>query len=215
MPDRRWERRLRDAGHARVAGVDEAGRGPLAGPVVAAAVVLHTGATPRTPRGIDDSKRLDPAVRAHLVRRIVLGGVADFGVGVASVEEIERLNILQASLLAMRRALADLGAPPDHVLVDGNQRIPGCEVAQTPCVGGDARHTCIAAASILAKETRDNLMRGAALAHPQYGFDAHKGYATAAHVAALRTHGPCALHRRAFLSRIIAVEVAQLPLPGV
>lgn len=176
-----------------IAGVDEAGRGPLAGPVVAAAVVLD----PRCLiNGLDDSKKLSPVRRAAL--EIEIRDKADcWYVACASVMEIDTLNILQATLLAMRRAVAGLASQPELVLVDGN-RDPGLDIPTRTVVGGDRLHPEISAASILAKEYRDRLMADLAGEHPQYGFDRHKGYPTAMHMEALRDHGPCAHHRRSF-----------------
>lgn len=180
-----------------VIGVDEAGRGPLAGPVVAAAVILDPA---RPIAGLADSKALKPAARERLaleIRRHALG----FGVGVASAAEIDSLNILQASLLAMRRAVVALGVS-GVVRVDGN-RLPSWSawpevVASEAIVKGDAKHAEISAASILAKVIRDRMMEDLARRHPQYGFDIHKGYPTPMHLAALAEHGACAQHRRSF-----------------
>ncbi len=187
-----------------IAGIDEAGRGPLAGPVVAAAVIL----TGKAIRGLDDSKKLPTAARATLARRIRDRCIV--GVGLASVEEIDGLNILRATMLAMTRAVAALGVEPTQCLIDGDKTPHRwCDDWRWPAraiVGGDAKERCISAASIVAKEHRDALMRDAALAHPAYGFDRHKGYGTAAHLAALREHGPCPLHRQSF------APVAQLAL---
>ena len=182
-----------------IVGVDEAGRGPLAGPVVAAAVVLGRPAV----RGLADSKALSPAARAGLDERI--RARCRVGVGLASVEEIDRLNIFAATMLAMTRAVAQLcegGAEPTEVRVDGPHtpagRVPGWRWPAIPLVGGDAREHAIMAASIVAKEHRDRLIRIACAAHPGYGFARHKGYATAEHRAALTRLGPCAIHRRSF-----------------
>ncbi len=180
------------------AGVDEAGRGPLAGPVCAAAVILDPS---RPVAGIGDSKALAPARRAALAVEIRARCVA-FGLGWAEPEEIDRVNILQATFLAMRRALAGLGQSPDHVVVDGN-RCPNLDGLGLRCtleavVGGDARVECVGAASILAKVARDELMVELDRRYPGYGFAGHKGYPTAAHVAALRRLGPSPVHRRSF-----------------
>ncbi|MCT2558560.1 ribonuclease HII [Tsuneonella sp. YG55] len=183
-----------------VVGVDEAGRGPLAGPVVAAAVAL---CKPR-PVGLDDSKKLCAATRARLdlsVRRRCA-----WGVGVVEVEDIDRLNIFGATMLAMTLAVARLAEAlardPDLVLVDGNLtpsgRRPEWRWAARPIVGGDGKEPAIGAASIVAKEWRDRIMRDHAKVHPQYGWERNKGYGTADHLAALRRHGPCPLHRRSF-----------------
>jgi ribonuclease HII len=176
-----------------IAGVDEAGRGPLAGPVVAAAVILD----PRQPiKGLADSKKLSAARREQVFERIREQALC-CSVAEASVEEIDRLNILQATLLAMRRAVAGLRLPPVKVLVDGN-RLPVLPMRAESGVGGDALVPAISAASILAKVTRDRWCTEVDADWPHYGFAAHKGYGTVAHLAALREHGACALHRRSF-----------------
>ena len=176
-----------------VAGVDEAGRGPLAGPVFAAAVVLDAS---RPIPGLRDSKRLSAPARERLHDAIV-ERAHGWAVGVAEVEEIDRLNILQATLLAMRRAVLGLPEPPVLVQVDGTQR-PVLPMAVQAVVRGDASVPAISAASILAKVRRDRFCAELHARHPQYGFDVHKGYPTAAHLEALRRHGPCAAHRRSF-----------------
>jgi ribonuclease HII len=176
-----------------MAGVDEVGRGPLAGPVVAAAVILDPG---RIIRGLNDSKRLCAEERERLDDEIRRRAVC-FAVAEASVDEIDRLNILRAALLAMRRAVEALTEQPDIVLVDGNQR-PELIMPVRMVVGGDAKVRAIAAASIVAKVYRDRLLGGLHGVHPQYGFHDHKGYSTPAHLAALREHGACPHHRRSF-----------------
>ena len=183
-----------------VVGVDEAGRGPLAGPVVAAAVVLCNPC----PQGLDDSKKLSAARRSALEPQI-LDNCA-WGLGVVDVEEIDRINIFQATMLAMTLAVSRLvkalGSEPEAVLIDGNQTPHGrCADWRWPAraiVGGDGSEACISAASILAKEYRDRLMCEAAEAHPEYGWDRNKGYGSAQHMEALRVHGPTPLHRRSF-----------------
>jgi ribonuclease HII len=179
----------------RLAGVDEAGRGPLAGPVVAAAVILHPG---RDIVGLTDSKQLSAASRGELAR-LIMARASAWAVAWADAAEIDALNILAASLLAMRRAVDRLGVAPDHVCVDGH-RCPrlarGCSVEAI--IGGDARVPAISAASILAKTWRDAWMERLELRHPGYGFARHKGYPTAEHHAALARLGPCAAHRRTF-----------------
>ncbi len=175
------------------AGVDEAGRGPLAGPVVAAAVILDE----RQPiAGLNDSKKLSPARREALFEQIRARALC-FAIAEASVEEIDRLNILQATLLAMQRAVAGLRLRPGLVLVDGN-RLPVLDCAAEAIVGGDALVPSISAASILAKVYRDRWCVEVDAQYPQYGFAGHKGYGTAAHMDALRAHGACPLHRRSF-----------------
>ena len=175
-----------------VVGVDEAGRGPLAGPVVAAAVVLDRE---RVPSGIDDSKKLDDRRRERLCGEI--RSVALVGVGIASVEEIDEINILWATMLAMTRAVAALGIVPGHVLVDGD-RVPKWDWPGRAVVGGDALCLSIAAASIVAKHERDSMMREYDRAHPGYGWASNKGYGTADHRDALVRLGPTPLHRRSF-----------------
>lgn len=177
----------------RVAGIDEAGRGPLAGPVLAAAVILDPS---RPIPGLADSKQVSARRRDALAERI-RGEALDWGVGRAEVEEIDRLNILQAALLAMRRAVAQLSTPLDVALVDGNAR-PRLPCAVVTIVGGDATVPAISAASILAKVARDGDMVSLATAHPEYGFERHKGYATAEHLLALKRYGPSIVHRRTF-----------------
>jgi ribonuclease HII len=176
-----------------VAGVDEAGRGPLAGPVVAAAVILDEL---KPVRGLADSKQLTALRRERLHDEIYAKALC-VGVGQASVEEIDRLNILQATLLAMRRAVEGLRLLPRRVLIDGN-RLPQLAVPAEAIVGGDAKVAAIAAASIVAKVQRDRLCTALHAAHPAYGFDRHKGYPTPAHLAALREYGPCEAHRRSY-----------------
>ena len=176
-----------------VAGVDEAGRGPLAGPVVAAAVILDQ----RHPiQGLADSKKLTALRRERLFDEIRAKALC-CSIAEASVEEIDRLNILQATLVAMRRAVAGLRLKPSKVLVDGN-RLPTLDVLAEAIVGGDALVPAISAASILAKVHRDRWCLTLDQQYPQYGFAQHKGYGTAAHLAALRAHGPCAQHRTSF-----------------
>lgn len=198
MPDFSRETILWQRGARYVAGVDEAGRGCLAGPVVAAAVVLPSGS--EVP-GVDDSKRLSPAMREQLYPRILSQALA-VGVGVSHTDEIDRLNILWASMEAMRRAVLDLAVIVDQVLVDGNRTIPDAHWPQEAVIGGDAVSASIAAASIIAKVTRDRMMVEYGQNFPDYGFAEHKGYATKAHFSALEMLGPCGLHRRSFrLSR--------------
>ncbi|MEW6723735.1 MAG: ribonuclease HII [Bacillota bacterium] len=186
-----WSRGLE-----RVAGADEAGRGPLAGPVVAAAVILERGVAIR---GLDDSKRLSAAQR-ELVYAEIAARARAIGIGAASVGEIERINILQATGLAMRRALDRLGGVVELVLVDGSYRFDLGVPVET-VVGGDGRCAAIAAASVVAKVTRDRLMQRLHERYPLYGFLTNKGYSTAEHRAALNYHGPCPHHRLSFLSR--------------
>ena len=187
---------LEGAAGGRVAGVDEAGRGPWAGPVVAAAVVLSTGElSPQLRAAITDSKLLTAERRAALQPAIL--ACADAALGIASVAEIDSMNILQATLLAMRRAAARLAHAPDLALVDGN-RAPQLPCPVRTVVGGDRKSLSIAAASIVAKVARDRLMARLAADYPGYGWERNAGYGTAAHQAALARLGPCVQHRRSF-----------------
>jgi len=193
-PHFRHEKALLAAGVWPVAGVDEAGRGPLAGPVTAAAVILDPK---KMVRGLDDSKKLSSAARNDLFDLICARALA-VGVGMASAQEIDQVNIRNATLLAMRRALQALALPPAHALIDGN-----ASPREAPCpvqtiVKGDAISLSISAASIIAKVTRDRLMERLHEAWPHYGFSDHMGYGTPAHLAALRVHGPCPYHRYSF-----------------
>lgn len=192
MPDG-FERRARDFGYRAVAGVDEAGRGPLAGPVVAAAVILPDGFRSDLLR---DSKALSPAARERAFSLIAAEAVS-YGFALATHEEIDEINILQASLLAMRRAVERLSPAPDFLYVDGNRPIP-CAVAQETLVAGDSRCLSVMAASIVAKVTRDGMMEEFDREYPGYRFGVHKGYPTKEHLAAIRRLGPCPIHRRTF-----------------
>ena len=200
MPDFAAERALAgragDPSRGPVAGVDEAGRGPLAGPVVAAAVCFPGLALPPAAHAlIDDSKKLSPARREAAFEAILEAGMV--GTGEASVAEIDRLNILQATMIAMQRAVAALARPPSVVLVDGN-RAPALPQPAYPMVGGDGRSLSIAAASIVAKVTRDRIMARLAADYPGYGWERNAGYGVAAHRAALAALGPTPHHRRTF-----------------
>jgi ribonuclease HII len=182
----------------RTAGIDEAGRGPLAGPVVAAAVILGSG---RPIEGLADSKMLTSEARERL-ERVIRRRAVCFGIGWADPREIDSLNILQATFLAMRRALLSMTCPPDRLLVDGN-RLPRLEglgkaMEARAIVGGDATEASISAASILAKTARDRYMRQMHCLYPEYDFASHKGYGTSLHRYRLVQHGPCTLHRRSF-----------------
>ncbi|MFQ6093535.1 MAG: ribonuclease HII [bacterium] len=188
-----FERKLWDAGYTRVAGIDEAGRGPLAGPVVAAAVIFPPGAF--VP-GVDDSKKVSARKRARLYEEITRMALT-VGVGIVDEREIDRTNILAATFKAMRTALGQLSISPQFVLVDGRE-LPECPYRHRSVIGGDGRCFSIGAASIVAKVTRDRIMVAYDSQFPEYGFAKHKGYATAAHRAALERYGPCALHRRSF-----------------
>lgn len=186
-----YESRLSGMGKKHIAGVDEAGRGPLAGPVVAAAVILPLGLQIY---GLNDSKKIPSRKREEMAEAIKDYAVA-WSIGQASVEEIEQLNIYHASLLAMSRAVQGLSILPDHILVDAFE-IPQLNISQTAITGGDCISASIAAASIIAKTYRDQLMREYHLQYPQYGFDKHKGYPTAEHIRALKKCGPASIHRR-------------------
>jgi ribonuclease HII len=192
VPDFSYETRIGGV----IAGVDEVGRGPLAGPVIAAAAILPR----RLPSGlaglIDDSKKLTPARRLVALAALREAG-AEIAIAAASVAEIESLNILQASFLAMRRAIARLPCVPDHVLVDGNKS-PGCGIPCTTIIGGDGISLSIAAASIAAKILRDSLMQRLATRHPGYGWETNAGYGAARHLAAITTLGPTKHHRMTF-----------------
>lgn len=199
MLDAGFDQQFRDACGGIVCGVDEAGRGPLAGPVYAAAVIL----SPDAPiEGLNDSKKLSEKKREALYDVIIQRAVA-YCIASASVEEIEEYNILNATYLAMTRAVQGLGVTPDLALIDGNRIPPHLGVAAQTVVKGDAQSESIAAASILAKVTRDRLLVEMDARYPQYGFAVHKGYGTAAHTAALKEYGPCPEHRMSFLKKIL------------
>jgi ribonuclease HII len=186
-----------------LAGVDEVGRGPLAGDVVAAAVILD----PNNPiEGLDDSKKLSEKKREYLFS-VIQERAKSYSVARASIEEIDEINILHASLLAMKRAVETLSIPPEHVLVDGN-RLPRWTYSSEAVVKGDSRVQAIAAASILAKVTRDREMVALDLQFPGYGFAGHKGYPTKAHIEALERLGPCSIHRRSFgpVRRLLSID---------
>jgi ribonuclease HII len=193
-PTYKHERALIAEGRLFVAGVDEVGRGPLAGPVGVGAVILDPK---NLPKGLDDSKALTAARREELAQAIYAKAIA-VSLAFASVEEIDRLNIRGATLLAMRRAVAALSIRPDYALIDGCDTPPGLLCPAHPIIGGDGLSLSIAAASIVAKVARDALMARLDLVHPGYGFAQHAGYATRAHTAALIRLGPCPLHRRSF-----------------
>ncbi len=192
LPDFSLETSLTGAGHARVCGIDEAGRGPLAGPVVAAAVILDPA---NIPPGIRDSKQLTAAARENLFAHLL--ATAHVGVGVADVERIDRDNILAATLWAMAEAVRDLPVQPSHALVDGN-RSPHLPCGCMTVIKGDAVCLSIAAASIIAKVTRDRIMTSLDRQFPAYGFARHKGYASAGHREVLARIGPCPQHRQSF-----------------
>ena len=191
----RFEKHLWSTGIPIVAGIDEAGRGPLAGPVVAAAAVLPAEFS--LP-GLNDSKQLAEAVREQFFEALTAPGkLVCYGVGIAEPAEIDRLNILRATFLAMERAVMALPLRPDHLLIDGLP-VPVFQQPQTAVVDGDAKSMSIAAASVIAKVTRDRMMRKWHSEFPQYDFDQNKGYGTRAHLESLQIHGPCPIHRRSF-----------------
>lgn len=193
-PTEEFERAARLCGYRRIAGIDEAGRGPLAGPVVAAAVVLPTRCRLS---GIDDSKQLSEGERDRLYAAILEQAVG-MGIGSADVGEIDRLNILKATRLAMRRAIDQLTPPSDYLLIDA-VTLPGSKIPVRPIIKGDSLSLSIAAASIIAKVTRDRLMAKYHEMFPEYDFLSHKGYCTTGHLQRLARYGPCSIHRRTFM----------------
>lgn len=206
--ERRWAEGLQ-----RVCGVDEAGRGPLCGPVVAGAVVL-----PRSLSivGLDDSKKLSEEERERLYEALTSSEDVQWGVCVVDHDEIDRVNILQATMAAMRGAvthLASKGCKADHILIDGNRVPPNLPAPSEAIVGGDGKSTAIAAASVIAKVTRDRIMLEHDKTWPQYGFAQHKGYGVAAHMSAIHKHGPCPIHRRSF-QPIKAMTGFEYPKPS-
>lgn len=192
------EMEIRAKGFTAVCGIDEAGRGPLAGPVVAAAVILPEGI--QLP-GVNDSKKITEKKREILFDFVKEHALA-YGIGEASETEIDEIIILQATFLAMRRAVEALQLPADYALVDGN-RIQGLPIPAETVIGGDGKVLSIAAASILAKVTRDRYMRDMAAQYPEYGFEKHKGYGTKAHYSAIEQCGICPLHRKTFLKKVL------------
>ena len=206
------EREHHARGLTRLAGVDEAGRGPLAGPVVAAAAVLPvewvTEGLPESLLRLNDSKQLTEKIREELFVAIHSETEIHFGIGIIDATAIDDINILQATHRAMNAALAQLDPPSAHALVDG-RLVPTLATPQTAIIKGDAKSFSIAAASILAKVTRDRLMREYHEQWPEYGFDKHKGYGTAAHQAALEQHGPCPIHRHSFAPVRVVVRCVE------
>src|SRR5262249_52336234 len=205
----KFENELRGLGFNQIAGVDEAGIGPLAGPVVAGAVILPCG---YKLRDLDDSKKLDEPTREALAVQIKCDAVS-WAIGVAEVEEIDRLNIYWAGLLAMQRAVAALGSKPDYILVDA-RTIPDCAIEQRGIIRGDALSVSIAAASIIAKTARDALMQEFDRQYPSYGFASHKGYSTPEHFHALQKFGALPIHRRSFrpVREALGLEAVQSSL---
>ncbi len=195
----KYENEAYEQGYTSVCGVDEAGRGPLAGPVCAAAVILPHGVMID---GVNDSKKLTEKKREKLFAEITEKAVS-YSIAWASVEEIEEINILQAAMLAMKRAVEGLSTSPDFAYIDGN-KTPNITVPCTALVKGDALCECVAAASILAKVSRDRLMYGYAQTYPQYGFDKHKGYGTKLHRDMIAEYGSCPIHRMSFLKKVLS-----------
>ncbi len=203
MPDLVYEKEKRSAGYLRVAGIDEAGRGPLAGPVAAAAVVLPEGFSHGL---LNDSKKLTARRREQLYEELTGADDIRWALSYGEVEEIDSVNILKSTHAAMQRAARALDPAPDYCLIDGLP-VPGFPIDSEGIVKGDAKSLSIAAASIIAKVSRDRLMIAYADEYPEYGFERHKGYGTKQHLEALRKHGPCPIHRQSF------APVAQLSLP--
>ena len=193
-----YEKEARNKGFNYVCGVDEAGRGPLAGPVCAAAVILKDN---QIIEGVNDSKKLTEKKREALFE-VIKNEVLAYSIAFASVEEIEEMNILNATMLAMKRAVDGLSVKADYSLIDGN-RFPPLDIQGEYVVKGDAKSMSIAAASILAKVSRDRLCYEYAEKYPEYGFDKHKGYGTKAHTEAILKYGPCEIHRLSFLKKIL------------
>lgn len=191
----RREKQLRIAGYRRIAGIDEAGIGPLAGPVVAAVCILPSQAIFLD---LNDSKQVVPAMREKLFEELTSHSEISYGIGIVGVETIDEINILQASFLAMKQALASLSEPPDYVLLDGRNR-PDFGVLTETIIAGDTQCAAIAAASILAKVSRDRIMHELDKSWPHYGFAKHKGYPTKEHKQALAKWGPSPVHRRSFM----------------
>ena len=205
----KFEKKARRQGFKRIAGTDEAGRGPLAGPVVAAACIIP----PRNKiDGVYDSKQLTPEMRAHLFEQLIADKRIQYGIGVVDCHEIDQINIYQATIRAIWKAVGQLLEAPDCLLVDGMQ-LKHPTISCVKIIGGDALSYSIAAASILAKVWRDRLMVAYHQQWPQYGFEQHKGYATEQHLAALKEHGPCPIHRLTFGS-VKAHKDLQLDLFG-
>jgi ribonuclease HII len=204
-----WERNARERGFRAIAGLDEVGRGPLAGPVVAAACILPEGALIE---GIDDSKKLLPSDRSLIYQKILSYPYIEYGIGIIDAKEIDRINILQATLQAMTIAISRLQQQPDFLLIDGN-KLPHTTIPGEAIVKGDSLSQSIAAAAIIAKEIRDQLMQAYHEQWPQYQFASHKGYATEEHLLAIQEYGPCPIHRMSF-EPLKSRNEAQLDLFG-
>ena len=199
MPDYEFEKAAVNSGFSCICGVDEAGRGPLAGPVCAAAVILPEGAVIE---GLDDSKKLTEKKRERLYDIIKQTAVA-YSVAYGTLEEIETVNILEATYLAMNRAIEGLNVKPDFALIDGNRVPRGIKIPCETVVKGDSRSMSVAAASVLAKVTRDRLMLEYDKKYPEYNFKKHKGYGTKEHTELIKQYGPCEIHRLSFLKNIL------------
>lgn len=199
LPDFSYENEAKNKGYKLVCGVDEAGRGPLAGPVCAAAVILPDGVEID---GLNDSKKLSKKKREELYDIIIKEAIS-YCVAYGTLQEIEKYNILEATYLAMNRAIEGLGITPDYALIDGNQVPRAIEISCKPVVKGDSKSASIAAASILAKVTRDRLLIEYDKKYPQYGFKKHKGYGTKEHYEAIKKYGVCEVHRLSFLKNVI------------
>lgn len=193
-----YEHQAKEKGFKYICGVDEAGRGPLAGPVCAAAVILKPN---QIIEGVNDSKKLSEKKREALFD-VIKNEVLAYSIAFSSVEEIEEMNILNATMLAMKRAVEGLKIKADYALIDGN-RLPPLEINSEYVIKGDAKSMSIAAASILAKVSRDRLCREYAEKYPEYGFEKHKGYGTKLHTEAIKKYGPCEIHRMSFLTKIL------------
>lgn len=199
MPDYEFEKAAVNSGFSCICGVDEAGRGPLAGPVCAAAVILPAGAAIE---GLDDSKKLTEKKRERLYDIIKETAVA-YSVAYGTLEEIETVNILEATYLAMNRAIEGLTVKPDFALIDGNRVPRGIKISCETIVKGDSKSMSVAAASVLAKVTRDRLMLEYDKKYPEYNFKKHKGYGTKEHTELIKQYGPCEIHRLSFLKNIL------------
>lgn len=199
MPDYEFEKAAVNSGFSCICGVDEAGRGPLAGPVCAAAVILPEGAVIA---GLDDSKKLTEKKREKLYDIIKTTAVA-YSVAYGTLEEIETVNILEATYLAMNRAIEGLNIKPDFALIDGNRAPRGIKIPCETIVKGDSKSMSVAAASVLAKVTRDRLMLEYDKKYPKYNFKKHKGYGTKEHTELIKQYGPCEIHRLSFLKNIL------------
>lgn len=198
-----YEKEAAENGYSIICGVDEAGRGPLAGPVFAAAVILKME---DNIQGLDDSKKISEKKREQMFDEIKKRAV-DYGIAYATEEEIEELNILNATFLAMKRAIDSLKMKPQIALIDGNRLPRDLSIPAKAIVKGDSLSASIAAASILAKVSRDRLMRKISETYPEYGFEKHKGYGTKMHIEALIKYGPCKIHRKSFLNKILGSKL--------